>query len=364
MDRKKVYDYIRVLACFCIIGIHSTGGISYEFKEAWEFMEYTLHAFFMVGLPVFFLLSGALLLSGKRQESVGGFYKKRFVKIVVPFFIYSMFYVVWVNPGYGISDCFQLETWKAMVKNIIPGIKGTLETYQVVPLWFVYTIIGIYLVAPFLKIMMQNMNENMLKSLAVFLFVMRCIKNYFPVLFGFKIGIDYIFSNWVMYFLLGYIIIQPMMEKYYKWIEIGGALSFVISIIVSIGFPQYASDNYYDLAPHMILQACGLFIFMYRRESVICKNDKVTKVITGLSKYTFSIYLLHSFAMREVIKTGILDRLTGNVIIKELLQVLFTFIVSFVMAVIVDNSIVKFFQKICGKLLGRNESKIYAEKKQ
>lgn len=360
MERQKVYDYIRVLACLCIIGIHSTGRSSYEFNEIWEIVDYILHDFFRISLPVFFLLSGALLLSGRKQESVGEFYKRRFIKIVLPFFVYSLFYAVWVNQNFRLLDCFSVETWKNIIKNILPGIKGTLETYQAVPLWFVYTIIGIYIVAPFLKVMLQNMDEKMLKTLAVVLFVMRCIKNYVPVWFGLKIGVDYIFSGWILYFILGYIIIQPWMEKYYKWIAVSGALAFGISSVVYIVFPQNVSENYYDLAPHMILQACGLFILMYKSENVICKNEKVTKVVTILSKYTFSIYLLHSFTMREVIKSGILDRLTGNVIIRELLQILFTFIVSFVLAVAVDNTIMKLFQNICEKILGRKKSKVYA----
>jgi len=349
--RKRAYDYIRVLACFCVIGIHSTGRDSYSFKESWEIIDFFLQSFSRIGLPVFFILSGALILNQKKTMHVGEFYLKRFVKIVVPFFLYSLFYILWVNQGFVLSDCLKWETWRRIVSGILPGICATMETYQVITLWFVYTLIGLYLVAPFLAVMLQNMDEKMLKGLALFLIIMRCIKNYFPILFGFRIGIDYIFGSWCMYFILGYIIVQPFMEKYYSFIEVSGIAAFVISMLVKIFVPQYMSENYYDLAPHMIVQAIGMFIFVYRREAALGRFDKMSKIIEKLGKYTFSIYLLHSFVMGEVVRSGILERITSNVIINELLRIFMTFLGGFIIAVVVDNSIIKFTQYLCGKFI-------------
>lgn len=355
MERKKVYDYIRVLACVCIIGIHSTGKSTYNYKDIWEVCDYVIHSFFVISLPVFFLLSGALAISGKKQVSVKEYYINKLIKIVIPFFLCSLFYAVWVNQGVQFRDCLNLETWKMMLKNVLPGIKGTLEIQQVTHLWFVYSILGIYLVTPFLKVMLQHMDESMIKTLAVLMFVMRCIKNYIPVLFGFKIGVDYIFSGWIMYFILGYIIIQPMMQKYYWLLEAGGVAAFFISLIVYAVFPQYSSDNYYDLAPHMVLQACGLFVFIYRREAVICRNVAITKVVEVISKYTFSIYLVHLFVIGKLNGSGLLEKMTDNIVAQGMIRIACVFVISFVLAVILDNSIIKVCQNLCVKVLKRTE---------
>lgn len=349
--RKKSYDYIRVLACFCVIGIHSTGRSNYNFRGGVEIVDFLLQSFSRIGLPVFFLLSGALILNQKNTVHIGQFYLKRFIKIVIPFFIYSLIYVLWVNQGFAFEDCFRLDTWKRVVNEILPGLRGIMETYQVITLWFVYTLLGLYLVAPFIAVMLQNMEEKMLGSLAFFLVVMRCIKNYFPVLFGFKIGVDYIFANWCMYFILGYIIVQPFMEKYYSAIEKTGIAALIISMIVKVFIPQYMCENYYDLAPHMILQAASMFIFIYRREDRIGKNEKVAVAIQKISKYTFSIYLLHSFVMGIVVRSGILEKMTSNIIINEILRIVITFFGGLIIAVVIDNSIIRIIQSICEKMI-------------
>lgn len=358
-SRKRAYDYIRVLACFCVIGIHSTGRDSYSFKEGWEMIDFFLQSFSRIGLPVFFILSGALILNQEKTIHIGEFYLKRLVKIVIPFMMYSLFYVLWVNQGFGVSDCLKLETWRRVVRGILPGIGAIMETYQVITLWFVYTLIGLYLVAPFLAVMLQNMGEKMLGGFALFLIIMRCIKNYFPILFGFKIGIDYIFGSWCMYFILGYIIVQPFMKKYYSVLELSGIAAFIISMLVKVFFPQYISENYYDLAPHMILQAVAMFICIYRREDRIGKNDKIAEIMRKLSKYTFSIYLLHSFVMGVIVRSGILDRMTSNIIVNELLRIILTFLGGLIIAFIVDNTIIKFVQYVCGKCIKGTRDIIY-----
>ena len=72
---ESIYDYIRVISCIFVIGIHASDGVIYR-----------------IGLPMFTFLSGVLILNSK-DEKIGEFYFKRFIKVIIPLYLYSMFYV-------------------------------------------------------------------------------------------------------------------------------------------------------------------------------------------------------------------------------------------------------------------------------
>ena len=64
--REPIYDFIRVFACICVIGIHCTKNLLFE-------------SISRIGLPMFTFLSGVLILNSN-DESISTFYFKRFIK--------------------------------------------------------------------------------------------------------------------------------------------------------------------------------------------------------------------------------------------------------------------------------------------
>lgn len=47
------------------------------------------------GVPVFVMVSGALLLDTSKQEGILTFYKKRLSKIFIPIIFWTAFYLFW-----------------------------------------------------------------------------------------------------------------------------------------------------------------------------------------------------------------------------------------------------------------------------
>ena len=89
-------------------------------------------------VTMFIMISGILLLN-KEMHSYKKFIKKRVLKIVIPLIVWSSFYYIYKNG-------FSLDY--TSVKNII---KALFEGNIYYHLWFMYTILGIYLVIPILK---------------------------------------------------------------------------------------------------------------------------------------------------------------------------------------------------------------------
>ena len=350
-ERKLSYDYIRVIACICIIGIHATVYQETDIQGKTEMLNYILHSFSRIGLPVFFMLSGALILNSKKEISVWKFYGSRFVKMILPFVLYSLFYILLKKAGWHITNIFAREVWEDIITTVCEGIISITQNYQTVQLWFMYSIIGLYITAPFLKIMLQNMTPKQLTELVAIIFGMRCLFSYFPQIAGYSLMIsDYIFSGWVIYFILGYYVVQDFLKPYYRYIVLGGLLVFSISMYMAINIESFRNNGHFDLAPHMMIQAVAFFIIFYGNEFVFKKYTKLNKIVSFISKYTFSMYMIQLCVLTEVNRLPIMNVSEANELVVGCLRILLVFVGSFIAAVVIDNIIIKPIQFACNKV--------------
>lgn len=97
-----------------------------------------------VAVPIFIMLSGALIMDLNRPYSLGSFYKKRFIRIGIPFLFWAGFYYYWSYKSYG------MEITPEFIKNSL----GQGLTYN--HLYFIFIILGLYAVVPILRFLLQN----------------------------------------------------------------------------------------------------------------------------------------------------------------------------------------------------------------
>ena len=87
--RQTSYDVIRFVAILVVFSIHCMAGLDAQRDSDTNiFISNLLHAFQGIGVPLFILLSGALLLG--KQESPLVFLKKRMVRVLIPFLSWSV----------------------------------------------------------------------------------------------------------------------------------------------------------------------------------------------------------------------------------------------------------------------------------
>jgi len=246
-NREIIYDFIRVISCLCIIGVHSfvvQEDGTYDF--IWWFMT-GVHAITRIGLPMFVLLSGVLLLNSK-EEKTSVFYTKRFIKIVIPLYIYSLIYIY----GFAYIEGNYIINFAYVIKQITSGP----ITYH---LWYVYMIIGIYLCTPYIKKMCNSLTEQECKNLFILILTISIIKYLLPV-FNINVGItNLIFVDWTLIFILGYLITKEIINKHYKKIYILEFISFVFYFIAKRYFPQIENLESFQIT--MLFEVMALFLF-------------------------------------------------------------------------------------------------------
>jgi surface polysaccharide O-acyltransferase-like enzyme len=87
------------------------------------------------------MVSGYLLL--RKEEPYGDFFRKRALKVFVPFLVWSVIYLLW--KGEGFNQPFSI---KIVVSYILKIVRGPRENH----LWFFYALIGLYLFTPILRV--------------------------------------------------------------------------------------------------------------------------------------------------------------------------------------------------------------------
>ena len=120
LENKKHYPYIdavRVFAIIMVMVLHCIfeyyNDISNTQNTLWSILSY-VNELTRTGVPLFFMISGFLLLN-EDIKSISQFYKKRFLKVLVPFLIYDIFYYVVFSLANGKTLSFYIFLKEIMV---------------------------------------------------------------------------------------------------------------------------------------------------------------------------------------------------------------------------------------------------------
>ena len=90
-------------------------------------------------VPVFVMVSGALLLDPARAQDARRFYSRRMARICAPLVFWTLFYLAWRS---------LLEWWDGGAADISYWPRKVAEGAPYYHLWYLYMIVGLYLSAP------------------------------------------------------------------------------------------------------------------------------------------------------------------------------------------------------------------------
>lgn len=149
-ERVVWIDWMRVLACFMVMVVHSTepfylgGEGALIASKADAFWASFFDSVVRCCVPLFIIASS--FLQFPLHYSTGEFIKRRAVRILIPFIVWSIFYALyWGEP---------VDNLKALALNF---------NYAAGHLWFVYMLIGVYLLMPLLSPWAEKVSKKELE---------------------------------------------------------------------------------------------------------------------------------------------------------------------------------------------------------
>ena len=238
-----------------------------------------------VGVPLFFLISGYLLLS--RQEDLQIFFKKRAARIIIPFLIWSVVYDVQNSEAFSSG-----VTLEGILKMFIRILRGPRETH----LWFFYSLIGLYLLTPILRVFVAKARSSeILYYIALWFIAMPIlfiVEAFTPLKNGFEI---YYTGGYVGYFLLGYLLGGLETKPPLLWPALGLFITnfiFTFAVFHFDLFPQ-ESELVFRSYPslNIILMSIGAFILIKAAGEEI--SLPLVRLSAEASKVSFGVYLIH-----------------------------------------------------------------------
>jgi len=148
MNRLVHLDLLRIVAIFLVVFNH-TGNRGFTlFVEKIGSPLYFPYMLFSivckVAVPLFFMISGALLLS--KQESYQKLFFKRILRILIVLILISVPYYFWLHRTEGLG-----------ISNFFTYVYGNSASTS---LWYLYSYIGLLLLLPFLRSMVKNLQSK------------------------------------------------------------------------------------------------------------------------------------------------------------------------------------------------------------
>lgn len=145
-------DYLRTLAVISVILIHVVSNFRdmYVTQNLFYYFFFTLfRTLASFAVPMFFMFTGIFLLNNKKDNNYFEFVKKIIKKLILPLLIISIIYYLY--------DCLVSISISFSLKNFIINLYSNSIKYH---LWYMYSIILIYFLIPFIKIGIQRMKQN------------------------------------------------------------------------------------------------------------------------------------------------------------------------------------------------------------
>jgi len=312
-------DLVRVIGAFLVVMAH----VAYQGGGPVLISSY-YYVVSRIAVPLFFMVSGYLLL--RKEEPYGDFFRKRALKVLVPFFIWSLIYLLWKREGF--DSGFSL---KLMASYLLKILRGPRENH----LWFFYALIGLYLFTPILRVFVARASLRDLYYFCGLWFlvvpVFSFLQEFTPLRIGFEL---YFIAGYSGYFVLGYLL---GMFQYSRRQLYGLAFLFLIFSVGTTVLHAIVPSEYFVGYLSINIVPMTVFAFILLREVQI--GDRLNSFLVPLSRASFGIYLVH------VIVLDVLEKLpytsswfsAGSSVYMIPLLGLLGFFVSFVIVAVIQK---------------------------
>lgn len=326
------YDLVRTIAIFMVVAIHSNV-IYLESNQGnigWIIvMEMT--ALCLMSVPLFFMISGALLLDCNQEVGICELFSKRLPKQFIPFILWSLIYV------------FSRIAMGRVPLSIQPFIKLLYEPayYQ---FWFMYTLLGIYLLLPILQVLVRYLNQKQMEYMLIIWFIFSVVIpgiSYFVKEFRISEHIDLVLcEGYIGYFLLGF-----YLKKYRKNVTIrlslflSGLGIFITGVaaylewLFCVNFEKKYFGYVYQvyLLPGVVITVIGIFLICQKMD--ISHSNIFSKAIIKMSELSIGVFYVHMLILIVLERIGLSGEksifiLTMKTVLIYVMSLLVSYIIS------------------------------------
>ena len=295
-DGHKVYiDVIRVIATILVLFNHLP--VYKLYMETTGIMQWAylcLTAFIRCNVPLFFMISGTLLL--QKGEAYTKTLRRRVIRmmVVLPMFEYLVYAATAVS-NHVIEDCFNVGFWNFFKMCLAGNVYGTYSY------WYLYAYIGMLLLLPFLEMLARNMHKREAYILVLVHFLMNTAIPVFNLILSVSTGEGIEISPWfsvspaiesAFFFpIMGYYIDHnvDIVKLKIRFCIIGMGISILGAAAATYIEGRYFgySENYVGIFDYVI----AFSMFLLIKECALSHGSQL-RIVSRIAKLCFGVYLL------------------------------------------------------------------------
>lgn len=297
-------DILRIVSICGVVAIHVFGhvvGNAPRGSRIW-WVAVTVDLAWIWVVPVFVMISGALILGSRQLANPGLFYRRRAARLVPALIAWNLIYLIGVRAWMRGEELTATRVLQLLVD-------GSVFTQ----LYFLWLIAGLYTVAPLLAAFVRGESRRALVaagtllSVALIFYMMPGILGLFSLTRPIQLNV---FTHWmpyVGYFLAGYAL---------KDVRLGGrkllATSAATVGLVAAVIWQYGHSGAFPLLDaafpvrylglHVALASLGVFVVAIS----LCDGLKLKRAsgaTVALSSATFGVFLFHLVIFEAIVLT-------------------------------------------------------------
>ena len=312
MKRIVFLDYVRVFACFLVMLVHASenfygaagstdmvGPQAFLNNEADRLWVSVYDGFSRMSVPLFIIVSAYLLAPMKEGQSMWQFYKRRFMHVLPPMFIFMLLYSTLPLLWGQIDADTSVKDLSRILLNF-PTLAGHL--------WFMYPLISLYLFIPMISPWLSKATAREERFFILLFLVSTCI----PYLSRFAGEVwGQCFWNeyhmlWYFSGYLGYLVLAHYIRVHLQWSRtkrlwtgmffmgvgaIWTILSFYVQAVPGIIHSTPVLELGWAFCTiNCVLLTAGTFLMFS------CIEIKETpQFILDMSKLSYGMYLMHIF---------------------------------------------------------------------
>ena len=317
MTSKRIafIDWLRVAACLMVMLVHSSenfygadasgmaGSMSMLANESNRFWVAFYDGFLSrTAVPLFMIISAFLLVPLKPGQTMAGFYKRRFGRILPPFILFLLLYTFLPLLWGGMTWDQSLADLKLLPFNF-PSMAGHL--------WFMYPLISLYIIIPVVSPWLEKASakdERIFLGFFAFTTLIPWVRRFVtPELWGecFWNGFSVF---WYCSGYLGYLVLAHYIRTHIDWDRRKRLSVGVVCFLVGAFFTGWSfwwkgvpgqlietpmlEWSWEFCTPNVLLATFGAFLMF---TCIGTEERPAPKFISGLARMTYGMYLMHMF---------------------------------------------------------------------
>ena len=282
-QRSGSFDVIRVSACLAVVLLHLAATTVMQPEQlgtiSWHMANF-IDSAMRWAVPVFVMLSGALLLDEKKQTSPREFWTRRMNRLLPALLFWSAVYLAWRAFFW-----HQPLTLNAIALDLIAG-----RPY--IHLYFLFLIAGLYLVTPFLATAASSLESKQLGQAIVVMATLALGANMVDFL---ATSAFTLFVPYIAYYFAGLYCVRVLANRPapYGMVLAGAILITTLFTALSVSVngleSRWSFYFYEDLSPTIMVMAVTVFMVLLRASLL----PVVQSAAQRLAPLTLGVYVAH-----------------------------------------------------------------------